>query len=70
MKKRIVNIAIFFLCADIASGCSVSPTRQEAPPENFTKGVYEPFATDNLVPEIPEPYLDNDENYYPVYYYN
>lgn len=33
--------------------------------EDFTKGVYEPFATDNIVPYT----YDNDDAYYPLYYY-
>ena len=34
-----------------------------------TKGVYQPFATDELVPYEGPLIEDNDQNYYPLYYY-
>jgi len=45
------------------------PARKGTPPPtnyDYTQGLYQPFATDNIMPYVP----DNDEDYYPLYYYD
>ena len=75
MKKRELITIIF--ASMLVSACASYPDcncqcptsgmggNMAAPQEGNTKGVYEPFATDNVVPYP----ADNDEDYYPLYYY-
>ena len=61
------KVLLVIICAAIFYGCA----QQEAVPlkktaSQPTQGIYEPFATDSLTPYP----VDNDEAYYPLYYYN
>lgn len=61
MKAIIYILVIVSLTACGAKG----PLDKEVQNEDGAKGVYEPFSTDNVVP-----YQDNDNDYYPLYYYH
>lgn len=71
MLGKLRKIVIFSYVAAIAllqlNACA-APTQNKPEPaikEDYTKGVYKPFTTDNVVPYT----QDNDEDYYPLYYY-